>query len=157
MKTIDDMEEVGILSEDLKEERMSLRIEFAEVVRKESCSWRQKAKVKWAMDGDCNFSFFHRVSNGRRSKNLINSLMNDRGEVVRGKKEIEEEMLSSFTTVYGPPIENKPFVEGVDWSSISDQERSFDSLFLLDEIKRVVFKSNRNKSPNPDGFSMGFF
>lgn len=37
------------------------------------------------------------------------------------------------------------------------KERSwFRSLWILEEIKRAVFGSERYKSPSPDGFSMAF-
>lgn len=46
IKAIDDLEEVDQLSPTLKDERLSLKAEFVEIVRKELVSWRQKAKVR---------------------------------------------------------------------------------------------------------------
>lgn len=66
---IDTLEEEGQIDGPLKEEWMSLKLEFAELVKKETISWRQNAKVGWAKEGDCNLAFFHRVASGRRSKN----------------------------------------------------------------------------------------
>lgn len=98
------------------------------------------------------------MANGRRSKNLIRYLVNDRGKEVREGKEIEEEILSFFLALYGPSTEDKPFVEGADWSPISEQERrSLDSPFSIEEIRKVIFECDRNKSPSLDGFSMGFY
>lgn len=76
--------------------------------------------------------------NARRSKDLISSLMNDRGEEVKGTNEIEDEILSFFSALYGPSIEAKPFVEGVDWCPISDKDRRImDFPFSVEEIRRL--------------------
>ena len=40
------------------------------MVRKKATSWRQRAKVSWAGEGDCNPTFFHCSVNGREAKFL---------------------------------------------------------------------------------------
>ncbi|MDV3143360.1 MAG: hypothetical protein Q8761_02940, partial [Sweet potato little leaf phytoplasma] len=158
IKAIDDLEEEGRLEEGLKEESLALKMELADVVLKETSSWHQKVKIKWAKDGDNNSAFFHRWANGRKSKNFIDSLENENGEKLKGEKKIEEEILSFFSNLCGPLVESKPFVEGLDWRPISVSEKmELDSPFTLEEVRKVVFECDRNKSLGPDGFSLGFF
>lgn len=68
-------------------------------------------------------------------------------------KEIEEEILRSFSGLYIPEIKEKSF----DWSPISIRENEeLAILFSLEEIRKVVFSCDRNKSLGSDGFSMTF-
>ena len=48
--------------------------------------WRQKLRVKW-IKGGYNSKFFHRVTNGRRNKKFIKSLVSEEG-VTRSNIEI---------------------------------------------------------------------
>lgn len=79
-----------------------MKPELVEVITKKNVSWRQKAKVRWAKDGDCNSAFFHIWANGRKSKNLIEYLENERGTKVKGEKEIEKEILTFFASYTVP-------------------------------------------------------
>ena len=55
-------------------ERDDLKRDFEELIIKKIVNWSQKTKVKWAKEGDCNTSLFHRVASCRRNKNYIGSL-----------------------------------------------------------------------------------
>lgn len=74
----------------------------------------QKTKVKWAKEGDCNSGFFHRIASGRRNKNFIGPLIKGNGERTLSDKEVEEEVLSEFLSLFSPSIEPRHFVQGVD-------------------------------------------
>ena len=75
----------------------------------------------------------------------------------RDRKEIEEEILNSFSTLYSPTVLVKPFVEDIDWSPISPREdEKLVAMFSLDEIKKV-FSCDGNKSLCADMFSLVFF
>ncbi|RVW51293.1 hypothetical protein CK203_075418 [Vitis vinifera] len=41
------------------------RRELEDLLLKEEVHWRQKSRVKWIKEGDCNSKFFHRMANGR--------------------------------------------------------------------------------------------
>lgn len=49
----------------------------------------------------------------------------------------------------------------VDWVKLYSEEHvdlsSLDGEFTLEEIKLAVFSLPTDKSPDPDGFSMGFY
>lgn len=65
LKALDWLEVEGALSPGLREERLSLKGVFEEIILKEDVSWRQKAKVSWAKHGDNSSKLFHLVANGR--------------------------------------------------------------------------------------------
>lgn len=49
-------------------------------------------------------------------------------------------------------------MEGIDWSPISTREDLELAIpFSLEEIRKVAFNCDRNKSFGPNGFSMAFF
>ena len=72
---IDLIEQEGNLNLDLVLERTLRRRELEDVLLKEEVQWRQKSRVKWIKEGDCNSKFFHRVASGRRSRKFIKYLI----------------------------------------------------------------------------------
>ena len=70
---------------------------------REKIHWRQKARVKWVKEGDCNSRFFHKVANGRRNRKFIKALENERGLVLNNSESITEEILLYFEKLYSGP------------------------------------------------------
>ncbi|RVW46854.1 Transposon TX1 uncharacterized 149 kDa protein [Vitis vinifera] len=64
LSRIDLIEQEGNLNSDLVLERTLRRRELEDVLLKEEVQWRQKSRVKWIKEGDCNSKFFHRVATG---------------------------------------------------------------------------------------------
>ena len=105
---IDAIEQEGVLSFDLSAQRVLRKGELEELILREEIHWSQKAKVKWVKDEDCNSKFFHKVANGRRNKNFIKFLENERGLVLDNSESITEEILLYFKKLYlSPPGESK--------------------------------------------------
>ncbi|RVW81741.1 LINE-1 retrotransposable element ORF2 protein [Vitis vinifera] len=97
-------------------------------------SLEQKAKIKWVKEGDCNSKLFHKVANGRRNKNFIKILENERGLVLDSSESITEEILLYFKKLYSCPPRESWRVEGIDWSPISEESasRAFKRSFTRD-------------------------
>lgn len=132
-------------------------VSLSRLIRKERVSWNQKCKIKWAKEGDCNTRFFHREANGRKNKNHIDLLILDNGVSKRDSKEIEEEIMKSFSNLLSPEVSVKPFLEGIDWNPILPREdEELVKPSSLEEIKTAVFSCEGGKSHGADGFSMAF-
>ncbi|RVW12831.1 hypothetical protein CK203_113433 [Vitis vinifera] len=86
----------GGLNPDLLSQRASRKGELEELILREEIHWRQKAKVKWVKEGDCNSKFYHKVANGRRNRKYIKELENERGLVLKNAESITEEILHYF-------------------------------------------------------------
>ena len=85
---------------DLVSERTLRRRELEDLLLKEEVQWRQKSKVKWIKEGDCNSKFFHRMTTRRRNKKFIKSLISERGETLSNIKVISEEIVNFFGKLF---------------------------------------------------------
>ena len=129
-----------------------------EIILREEIHWRQKAKVKWVKDGDCNSKLFHKVANGRRNRNFIKFLENERGLVLDNSESITEEILLYFKKLYSSPPGESWRVEGIDWSPILEESASrLDSPFYEEEIFNAIFQLDRDMASGPDGFTIAVF
>ncbi|RVW39554.1 Transposon TX1 uncharacterized 149 kDa protein [Vitis vinifera] len=114
LANFDAIEQEGGLNPDLLSQRASRKGELEELILREEIHWRQKAKVKWVKEGDCNSKFYHKVANGRRNRKYIKELENERGES------------------WG--------VEGLDWSPISEESALRDKAPGPDGFTIAVFQ-----------------
>ena len=89
----DVVEQEGVLTSELSAQRALRKGELEELILREEIHWRQKAKVKWVKERDCNSKFFHKVANGRRNRKFIKFLENERGLVLNNSESIIEEIL----------------------------------------------------------------
>ena len=71
IETLDILDIEGLISSEDRKKKVSLLNDFEEVLLKEKISWRPKAKIQWAKEGDVNFKLFHKVATGRKRKSLI--------------------------------------------------------------------------------------
>ncbi|RVW60988.1 putative ribonuclease H protein [Vitis vinifera] len=118
---IDLIEQEGNLNLDLVSERTLRRKELEDLLLKEEVQWRQKSRVKWIKEGDCNSKFFHRVAIGRRSRKFIKSLISKRGETLSNIEVISEEIVNFFGKLYSKPEGDSWRIEGIDWAPISGE------------------------------------
>lgn len=122
IKELDNKDEREGLNAELKRERESLRNKFEELLFNEEMLWRQRAKIKWAKEGDNNTKFFHCLATGRRKINLIEKLVVEGGRVVEDAESIELEMIQYYKNLYSSSNQEIRGVVGLDWSPISGQE-----------------------------------
>ncbi|KAL9449935.1 hypothetical protein AB3S75_011797 [Citrus x aurantiifolia] len=87
------MEGEGRLNGERQRERCETKQQLEYIVFREEVIWRQKAKVHWAKEGDCNSKFFHQIVKGRLSRNSINRLEIGDGSIVEDKAAIENQIL----------------------------------------------------------------
>ncbi|RVX08311.1 hypothetical protein CK203_017644 [Vitis vinifera] len=109
LANFDAIEQAGGLTSKLLSQRASRKGEIEELILREEIHWRQKARVKWVKEGDCNSKFFHKVANGRRNRKYIKELENERGLVLKNVESITEEILLYFEKLYASPT-------GESWS-----------------------------------------
>ncbi|KAJ9707046.1 hypothetical protein PVL29_002163 [Vitis rotundifolia] len=154
----DAIEQVGGLTPDLLIQRALRRGELEELILREEIHWRQKVRVKWVKEGDCNSKFFHKVANDRRNRKFIKEPENERGLVLNNTESITEEILLYFEKLYASPTGEPWIVEGLDWCPILEESAGrLDSPFTEEEISKAIFQLDRDKAPGPDGFTIAVF
>ncbi|XP_028112207.1 uncharacterized protein LOC114310430 [Camellia sinensis] len=146
------------LSGALRDKRSLLRMKLEELVFREHIFWGQRAKLKWAKEGDTNFRFFHRVALGKRMKNFIKNLEVGQGVVVSKDEFIVMEIFNFYSNLYSDGGVDYPRIEGINWASVESTianwlERPFDKC----KVRHAVFECEKDKAPGPDDFSMAVF
>ncbi|GAU24549.1 hypothetical protein TSUD_148900 [Trifolium subterraneum] len=116
----------------------------------------QRSRSKWLKEGDANTNFFHQSVRSRLKSNRISALRVD--EVwLDSPNLIIGAVNSYFQNHVSSNYVVRPKLEGVVFSMLSEEENvSLTENFSLEEIKEVVWCSDGNKSPGPDGFNFAF-
>ena len=100
LKELDRLESEESWNEVLRGERENLKKELHDIMVKKEIMTRQKLRVQWAKEGDANSSFFHRLLNARKSKNLISKIELDNGELLSNEEDIVGEIVRFYEKLY---------------------------------------------------------
>ncbi|KAJ0619222.1 putative RNA-directed DNA polymerase [Helianthus annuus] len=157
-----------------KVDNMDLKAESVALTEQEVCerdSWlkminelddnrledlKQRAKVKWAVDGDENSAFFHGVINGHRKHNRINGLNFD-GVWISQPEELKANIKRYFESIFTEQAVTRPKFSNNGFKVLSTpQTAMLVKRFSKEEIKEAVWSCGGDKSPGPDGFTFKF-
>ncbi|KAJ0555728.1 putative Endonuclease/exonuclease/phosphatase superfamily [Helianthus annuus] len=117
---------------------------------------KQRARVKWASDGDANTKFFHALINKRKASNQIPGL-NINGRWVSKPAKVKKEIMAHFRNHFVEDWMIRPEVECEGMNTLAEADRQFlVQPFSVEEIKYAVKECGNDKSPGPDGFNMNF-
>ncbi|GJR75597.1 RNA-directed DNA polymerase, eukaryota [Tanacetum coccineum] len=116
----------------------------------------QKAKVRWAVEGDENSKFFHGIVNMKRSQLAIRGVLID-GDWIDEPSNVKNEFLSHFANRFASPSGPSIVVDNSTFKQLSNEQVvDLECDITYDEIKRAVWDCGTNKSPGPDGFTFDF-
>jgi hypothetical protein len=122
--------------------------------------WRQRGRVRWALQGDANTAYFHVVANGRHRKCLISYLETDGGTIL-GKLEIQERIYAFYRQLLGTEVARSRGLAMDAWEAharVSDEENANLALtFSEEELEGVIKAMKTDKAPGQDGFPVAFF
>ncbi|GKA28601.1 RNA-directed DNA polymerase, eukaryota [Tanacetum coccineum] len=153
---LDKLLESGDSNEELVNERISLLKELHNINKCHSLDMAQKAKVRWAIEGDENSKFFHGIINKKRSQLAIRGVLIE-GDWIDKPCNVKNEFLNHFSNRFARP--SGPCIE-LDSNMFkklsSEQIVDLECEVTYDEIKRAVWDCGTNKSPDPDGFTFDF-
>ncbi|KAK9057748.1 hypothetical protein SSX86_022586 [Deinandra increscens subsp. villosa] len=117
---------------------------------------KQKSRVKWAVDGDANTSFFHGWINKNISASRLNGVMVD-NNWISDPTAVKKAVFKFFSHKFKKTDQWRPsfLCEGIRKLSESDKEGLVASFSKM-EIKKAVWDCGSDKAPGPDGFTFAF-
>lgn len=135
---------------------VSARNKWLELEEKKLEMDKQRAKLKWAIDGDENSRLFHAAIKYRERKNALRGLKTQEGWTEDPVK-IKEHAFEFFKSKFASRFMGGPRLRGDKYAKISDEdvlmlERPFGEEEKWDAVKGC----GNNKAPGPDGFTFGF-
>ncbi|XP_021980553.1 uncharacterized protein LOC110876698 [Helianthus annuus] len=114
---------------------------------------KKRAKVKWAVDGDENTSFFHGVINGHRKNNRINGLEFD-GVWVSQPEDLKKSIKMYYESIFTEQMYDRPKFINNGFKVLSlDQSAMLVKRFSKEEIKDTVWNCGGDKTPGLDGLT----
>ncbi|GJX93965.1 RNA-directed DNA polymerase, eukaryota [Tanacetum coccineum] len=123
----------------------------------DSMEMAQKAKIKWAIEGDENSKYYHGVINKKRGRCAVRGVLAD-GMWVDAPNAVKMEFFEHFKVRFGKPGNCGIKLERDFPNRISsDQNEFLESEVTNKEIKEAVWDCGIDKTPGPDGFTFGFF
>ncbi|GJV96160.1 RNA-directed DNA polymerase, eukaryota, reverse transcriptase zinc-binding domain protein [Tanacetum coccineum] len=157
LSSIDVKVDLGIASEeDFKNRRDSLMV-LGDLERVEVKDIAQKARIKWALEGDKNTSFFHGMLKKKRRQLAIKGILKN-GDWIENPSMVKAEFLGHFSSRFQQPNGIPPSLDSKFLNPISPSKREFlERPFSRGEIKKAVWDCGGDRAPGPDGFTFKFF
>lgn len=118
---------------------------------------RQKARLKWDVEGDCNTRFFHKTIQQRRRFNQINKLI-WRNETLISPLDIKKGLLNEFEEFYSNNGDTSPFyLTSLEWSIVTTRDAELMIReFSREEIWIALQECDSKKALGPDGLNAGW-
>ncbi|GKA72921.1 RNA-directed DNA polymerase, eukaryota, partial [Tanacetum coccineum] len=153
---LDSLMDKGMANEDLVKERTSLTKDLQDINDRHLLDMAQKAKIRWAIEGDENSKFFHGIINKKRSQLAIRGVLVD-GEWIDEPSKVKNEFLTHFSNQFSKPTGPSIYLESQMFRRVSfEQNVDPESNVTYDEIRKTVWDCGTNKTPGPDGFTFDF-
>ena len=130
----DDLEKERELGLEEHEGRSKAKDDFKSLALMKEISWRQKSKETWLKEGDKNTRFFHRMENGHRRRNFLQSLSINGRRLVK-EDEIKEGLVNAFQNLFSTPNYWCPPLPGLSFNVTGPEEASkVEEVFTKKEI-----------------------
>ncbi|GKA90830.1 RNA-directed DNA polymerase, eukaryota [Tanacetum coccineum] len=154
---IDKLLDQGRSNEEILNTRAILLKELQDINTAEFVEMAQRAKIRWAIEGDENSKYFHGILKQKRSQLAIRGFLVD-GEWIVDPSMVKNEFFTHFSNRFLKPISFRIRPIQLQANRLSvDQIKELECYVSQDEIKRAVWDCGTNKTPGPDGFSFEFF
>nr|GEX94072.1 RNA-directed DNA polymerase, eukaryota [Tanacetum cinerariifolium] len=136
--------------------RVNLFRELKDIDHKDSIDLAQKAKIKWAVEGDENSKFFHGIVNKKRRDLAIKGILVD-GEWIENLNRVKSEFYSYYSNLFSAPAWDRSLFD-VNFLRRLNSDQVFDSEDMVsnEEIKRAVWDCGSDKSPGQMDLASNF-
>lgn len=146
------LDEEGATSQE--KERINLELEQCYKIKSDML--KQKARIKWHLEGDKNSKFFHRVVKHKWKKNQIIGI-NWKSSWISRPADLKEAFFDHFSSFFNQSYGGQIFKLGnLPLNKLSEAQASaMVELFSEEELETALQNSSSNKAPGPDGISAG--
>lgn len=137
-------------------------LEINMILRGTEESWRLHNRAIWFSSGDTNTKFFHNFANFNRARKHIWEITNNERskftEPVAIKKTAFEHFKCFYKEQETPNMADKVKIAGIFPKIFKEEDSiSLAQPVTMEELKSVIFKFKKSKSPSPDGWTSEFF
>jgi hypothetical protein len=126
-------------------------------IKERMAFWKQRSKIKFAIEGDENSKYFHAIASARYRKNKISTIE------INGSEFTDHHLKMQILTAFYQQLLGQPFCPTWNfpleqlYTSPLPNLQSLALPFSETKITQAFFQMNSNASPEPDGFGPGFF
>ena len=143
----------------LLEQQKTAQINLEKELEKEETYWKEKANVKWHLEGDRNTKYFHNLAKLKAKTNKITTIRHGE-QLISDPQLIAAHITNHFKTIFctSSVLQDNRLVEETIPCLITE---SINNMLTLtpskEEIHNAVFALNKDGAPGPDGFGAVFF
>ncbi|GJT51439.1 RNA-directed DNA polymerase, eukaryota [Tanacetum coccineum] len=142
----------GGVTDDILLSRLEVLKQLHDVQSSNNRDIMQKAKIRWAIEGDENSKYFHAIINKKRANLSVKGIMVD-GDWIVEPDLVKQEFRRHFTDRFQDPGSrrgslNFPFPNRLN----NDQILELESPISNEDIRTAVWGCGVDKSPGPDVF-----
>lgn len=125
----------------------------------EETYWRQKAHVKWLLEGDRNTQYFNSVVQQKRSSTFIKELEDAQGNLVSDSSHIPKGITDYYQSLFSSQVtaEDSALLDLIPSIITSEHNSMLLAPPSIEEVREVVFGLSADCAPEPDDFSGHFF
>ncbi|KAJ9567283.1 hypothetical protein OSB04_003249 [Centaurea solstitialis] len=148
--------DVSKLQDSDRENWVEARKKWKELEEKHVAMAKQRAKLKWAKEGDENTKLFHAASKLRERRNRIHGL-NIQGAWSEKPEDIKKFVFEFFKEKFSMKDNSGVKLSTNRLKRISEEEALLlEKRFTEEEVWNALNDCGNNKSPGPDGFTTAF-
>ncbi|GJZ58208.1 hypothetical protein Tco_0613702, partial [Tanacetum coccineum] len=156
LSKIDLLLDKGEGSSTLISKRMEILKSIQDFVKLDTMELAQKAKIKWAIEGDENSKYYHGVLNKKRNQLAIRGILVE-GRWIESPILVKDEFLSYFASRFNKPPDYRLHIDLDFPNKLSlEQQMVLEIEVTREEIKKAVWDCGVDKSPGPDGSNSSF-
>jgi hypothetical protein len=150
------------LTNELKAQEITLNQQLKVRKKQEEILWKQKSRVQWLREGECNTKFFHRTFIQRRHSNKITHLISDNGDTVHSHEDMENTLTGYFQNLLTEPRADrheaiKKVTRHVPSLVTPEQNIALLWPITIEEVDQALQETPKRKAPGPNGFTSDFF